>query len=144
LRGAWGSSAIVRAICLTEILLYAMRIKRSITAPVGEQLLWEQRWEGADRGLIASWERGREKRRESAELAALASQGQLVILPWKGGVDREIKSRKKYGSLLYLAMWQGLRGEDLDVDTRAETPVTCTKTNVTVVFTGDLTKYRDA
>jgi hypothetical protein len=32
------------------------------------------------------------------------------------GVSRSLKKLEKYGSLKYLAQWQGLRGEDLDVD----------------------------
>ena len=46
-----------------------MRIFRSITEPIRENLTWEHRWENDDKGLIACWERGREKRVENPQLA---------------------------------------------------------------------------
>ncbi|WP_201740770.1 hypothetical protein [Rhodoferax sp. TS-BS-61-7] len=95
--------------------------------------------EGKDKGLIASWLRGIEKAKEEPALAAKARAGELPPLPWKGGVERAIKG-SKIGALHYLAAWQGLRGEDLDVDMNDEVSMTCTRTQVTVLFTGDLKK----
>ena len=115
-------------------------IFRSMSEPIRSNLSWSDRWERSDRGTITSWERGREKANEDAELAARASHGELVILPWKGGVEKALKSQFKYGALNYLAMWQGLRGDDLDIQLDAETPVTCKRTECTVVFTNDLSK----
>lgn len=37
----------------------------------------------------------------------------------------------------YLAMWQGIRGEDLNIDTAAHQELRCTKTNILVQFTLD-------
>jgi hypothetical protein len=41
-------------------------------------------------------------------------------------------------------MWQGLRGEDLSIDTDEEPAVTCMATKMTVIFTNDVTKYAEA
>jgi hypothetical protein len=121
-----------------------MKLNRSITEPIREGANWEERWRAEDGGLIACWERGREKKREDPSLAAQAAEGQLVVLPWKGGVEKAIKKKQKFGTLYYLAMWQGLRGEDLSIDTAEEVVLSCTATGMAVVFTGDLAKYADA
>lgn len=113
---------------------------RSQSEPLRTGLTWEQEWEGLDMGLIRCWERGREKQREVPELATAARNGQLVILPWKGGVRRRVQG-KLYGTPYYLAMWQGLRGDDLDVDLGREMTVTCSATAITVTFTSDKSKY---
>jgi hypothetical protein len=104
-------------------------------------LTWAERWQGPDIGLISCWERGREKSREAPELAALAREGQLVLLPWQGGVEKALKKSHKFGTLNYLAMWQGLRGDDLSIDLDQEVPVVCSATKMTVIFTGDQRKY---
>ena len=90
-------------------------------------------------GLIACWECGRTTSIEKPVMAAQALAGELFVLPWKGGIDRDKIPKKnlKYGSLNYLAMWQGLRNEDLNIDTKHGTVLTCTATNVTVTFTDD-------
>lgn len=95
-------------------------------------------------GLIACWERGREKRLEDPLLADKAGSGQLVVLPWKGGVEKAIKKKQKFGALNYLAMWQGLRGEDLNIDPDEDILLNCTATGMTMVFTRDVTKYAEA
>jgi hypothetical protein len=81
---------------------------------------------------------------EDPSLAAQAANGQLVVLPWKGGVEKAIKAKQKFGTLYYLAMWQGLRGEDLNLDPAEEVVLNCTKTGMAVVFTGDMAKYAEA
>lgn len=118
-----------------------MKIHRSISEPIREIQNWEERWKDRDEGLIACWERGREKSREDPALAARAHEGQLVVLAWKGGVEKAIKKKQKFGTLYYLAMWQGLRGEDLDIDLTEEVSLTCTATGMAVVFTNDVAKY---
>jgi hypothetical protein len=97
---------------------------------------WEDRWEGEDKGLICSWLRGIQKAKEEPELATRCSRGELPSLAWIGG-GKAIKAGKRVGSLNYLAMWQGLRGEDLRVDTEAGAELTCTLTGMVVTFTGD-------
>jgi len=77
-------------------------------------------------------------------LAAQATGGQLVVLPWKGGVEKAIKKKQKFGTLFYLAMWQGLREEDLNIDSTEEITLNCTATGMAVVFTGDIAKYAEA
>lgn len=118
-----------------------MKLQRSISEPIRIGLTWDQTWKSDDNGLISCWERGREKKTQDHGLAGKASAGQLVVLPWKGGVERLIKAKQKYGTLNYLAMWQGLRNEDLNIDTEAETTLICTATGMHVVFTKDQSKY---
>lgn len=113
---------------------------RSINEPIRQDPSFDDRWGTVDLGLITSWERGREKSIEDPKLAELALVGQLPVLPWKGGVEKAIQKKLKYGVFNYLAMWQGLRGEDLNFDVEKEAPLTCTATDMTVIFTNDLTK----
>jgi hypothetical protein len=121
-----------------------MIISRSVAEPIRQYSDWDAQWAGPDRGLIACWERGREKAKENPDLAKRACSGQLVVLPFKGGAARAIKAEQKFGTHFYLAMWQGLRGEDLNLDMDGEYALTCTVTGLTVVFTGDPAKYANA
>ena len=118
-----------------------MRVQATNVDPSRAALPWTERWQGPDQGLIACWERGREKAAESEALASAARHGELVVLPWKGGVDRPTKLGSKYGSLFYLAMWQGLRGEPLDIDTDKDVAITCSRTRMVVTYTADASKY---
>lgn len=121
-----------------------MKLTRSIDESIRSARTWDELWNGPDQGLIACWERGRAKRHENPNLARKAEAGQLVVLPWKGGVEKATKVGKKYGALYYLAMWQGLRSEDLSIDTTEECAVVCTATGMTVVFTVDPSRYAEA
>jgi hypothetical protein len=38
-------------------------------------------------------------------------------------------------------MWQGLRGDDLLIETKDDISVTCSSTKTTVIFTSDSGKY---
>ena len=118
-----------------------MRIKRSISEPIRAGLTWNDCWKGEDQGLITCWETGRKKKEIDPSLASEAIAGRLVVLPWKGGVKKAIKGDNKYGVFNYIAMWQGLRGQDLDIDTDIEIKLTCSVTGVTVTFTSDYNKY---
>jgi hypothetical protein len=118
-----------------------MIFQKAITQPIRSDQSWESRWEGADRGLITCWEAGREMANAKPENAALARSGELLILPWKGGVDKKAKlpkKREKIGALNYVAMWQGLRGEDLYVDTAQGTVLTCTATGFVITYYFDI------
>ena len=117
------------------------RICRSFAEPNRDGLSWKERWEGEDRGLITCWEVGREKRQAKSNLARQAGKGELPLLGWKGGVAKKIKKATKYGTLCYLAQWQGLRGDDLDVILYKETEIICSKTGIKVIYTGDAKKY---
>jgi hypothetical protein len=119
-----------------------MKIERQFTEPDRQMKSWHERWAGEDHGIIAAWERGREKRTEDPSLAARTLEGELPVLPWKGGVDKAIKAGK-YGTFLYLAMWQGLRGEPLEINTSEDLVMTCSKTGVQVTYTADESKYRN-
>jgi len=111
-----------------------MRLKRPITDPIREGLNWDQLWLGEDRGLIWCWERGRQKRNESPDLAARAESGELVILAWKGGVEEKLSQAQKIGTLSYLATWQGLRNESLDIDPDGQHLIVCSRTGQAVLF----------
>lgn len=118
-------------------------VYRSIIEPNRKGLSWDETWKGADDGLIACWERGREKAIEDTELASCARRGELPVLAWKGGVERKIKT-KKFGALKYLAQWLGLRGENLDIHMDKEVELVCSKTGMLVIFTADARKYVEA
>lgn len=120
------------------------RIYRSYKTQKREGLSWEERWKGDDRGLITCWEVGREIREKEPELAKRAENGELPVLGWKGGTDRKIKNNEKYGPLYYLAQWQGLRGEDLDINLSQEPELICTKTGTKVIYTSDFKKYSNS
>jgi len=116
----------------------ATRLDRSVDQPIREGLSWTDRWRGPDKGLIWCWERGRQERLERPDLAAQAEKGELVPLDWKGGVKEKLKVEKKPGTLKYLATWQGLRGEGLDIELDGERTIVCTKTGQAVVFSAEL------
>lgn len=119
------------------------RIYRSRNESIRENLSFEERWRETDFGLITCWEVGRENRFEYPGLAECAKNGELPVLGWKGGVKKKIKKKEKFGSLNYLAQWQGLRGEDLDIDLTAEREIICAKTGMKVIFTCDAAKYAE-
>ena len=112
-----------------------MRVTASVYAPPMLPNDWKERWEGTDCGLLACWVRGLEFATERPDLAAQALAGELPVLPWRGGVEKEIKTGKKIGSLNYLAMWQGMRGQDLDVSLTEDVSLVCSRTLVPVRFT---------
>jgi hypothetical protein len=74
-------------------------------------------------------------RDERPDLAAKATQGELPVLPWRGGVEKPPKSNRKTGSMKYFAMWSGLRGDDLDIDLATDQQLTCSRTGVVVTYT---------
>jgi hypothetical protein len=113
------------------------RLHRAITEAIRDRMnsmSWDERWCGPDRGLILCWEIGRQIRDQDRELAQRAEAGELVTLPWKGGAGDVEPGGKKEGVTQYLAMWQGLRGEDLDIDLEADNTRVCSRRNVRVVF----------
>lgn len=114
-----------------------MLVHLSVNHPIALPDDWSAKWEGPDGGLIASWSRGLEKRAESPDLADKARAGELPVLAWRGGVEKPIKGEKS-GTLLYLAAWQGLRGDDLHIDTAAEVRLTCARHGVPVVYSAHI------
>lgn len=113
-----------------------MIVERRLTAPTRVGLTTDQAWNGEDGGLIACWERGREVAREQPDLAKRAQCGELVTLPWRGGVEAAVKG-KKYGSHRYVAMWLGLRGCDLLIDSESQVEIRCAKHGTKVIFLSD-------
>ena len=122
----------------------SQQVYRSNKETKREGLTWCERWEGGDKGLITCWEVGRRFRKNKPELAEKAMRGELPTLGWKGGSDKPLKINKKYGSLNYLAQWQGLRGEDLNINMSDEIILTCSKTGMEVTYTADVTKFKTA
>lgn len=119
-----------------------MHIRVPADAPPRTGLTWAERWHGPDDGLIAAWEAGRELVSRHPALVEAVLAGELVELPWKGGLTRALKpGAPKFGTLLYVAMWRGLRGEALDMTTGAELQLTCARFGTTVTFTSDPAKY---
>lgn len=110
------------------------KLTRSIELDIRKGLSWEDAWKGPDEGLIFCWERGREKQFEEPDLAARASRGELIVLSWKGGIDKNIKADNLEGTLKYLATWQGLRNESLNIDLKNPIKITCSKFNKEVIF----------
>jgi len=112
-----------------------------VTAHVGEHLdrdqEWATRWEGPDKGLITAWLAGQAYAEQHPQLVRCAQAGELPVLPFRGGVEKAIKTRSKIGHVLYLAMWQGLRGDALHLDSDAQIEMTCTRHGVTVLYTAD-------
>lgn len=106
---------------------------RSISHEIRTGLSWDNAWRDTDRGLILCWEKGRELRQIQPTLADRALRGELIPLPWKGGVEWRLTKPKK-GSLQYLAMWQGLRNEDLAIPMDREIPLTCARTGQVVLY----------
>lgn len=115
-------------------------VRRSINTPIRQGLDWSTTWQAPDNGLIKCWEVGRLTAVQKPELAEAALDDELPVTCWKGGVSRTLKKLEKYGSLQYLAHWQGLRGEDLEVDQDAEVTHTCSKTGMRITFTPDISK----
>ncbi|CBL45227.1 Conserved hypothetical protein [gamma proteobacterium HdN1] len=117
------------------------KVFRSVSEPIRKGLSWAEEWNADDQGLIKCWEVGRTLRQQQPELAACAENGELPILDWKGGVEKAIKREDKCGAYFYLAQWQGLRGEDLNIDASVEVQLVCSRTGVKVTYTNDLGKY---
>lgn len=120
------------------------RIYRRFTEPDRENLTWEEKWRQEDRGLIKNYEVGRALSKTDSDLAEKAKKGELPVLCYKGGVEKTLKKKEKIGALNYLAMWQALRGEDLDIDMENEVIIVCAKTKVAVTFTMDLDKLKNS
>jgi hypothetical protein len=118
-------------------------IFRSCQEPIRIGLSFEERWRGPDKGLITCWEVGRDMSKKEPALAERARKGELPVIGWKGGVDKKIKKKEKYGTYNYLALWQGLRGDDLNIELTEEIEIVCSRTGMKVVYTDDATKYAE-
>lgn len=119
-----------------------MLIQESIQSPPAAEPDWHKRWEGPDKGLICAWLQGIDKAQHDADMAQCARNGELPVTAFRGGIVKALKNRDimKLGALHYVAYWQGLRGEDLDIDQDTEPQLTCSRTGMTFVYTGDTAK----
>ena len=115
-----------------------MRIECDVSDPPALGASFEELWCGPDQGLICCWLRGLEKAKENPELALKAKNGELPVLSWKGGVEKKLQSGVKVGSINYVATWQGLRGDNLNVDPDVEREIECSRTRVKVTFTSSI------
>ena len=122
-----------------------MLLSRVINEPIRESLSWESAWRGEDGGLIKCWENGRLRRRsrhdDDVKIVESAVAGEFQPLDWAGGILGDPNMKKRYGSFNYLATWQGLRGEDLHIDTSREIEYVCTRTGIRIIFTSDTSKF---
>ena len=116
-------------------------IYRSIREPLRTGLSTNALWLAEDDGLIKCWELGREMAENQPELAAHAMRGELPVLAWKGGVAQKLENPEKFGTFRYLATWQGLRHEDLNINPTSEMSLICSRTEVKVTYTSDSKKY---
>ena len=119
-----------------------MQVICSIREPLRDNPDWSARWGDLAAALITCWERGRELAIQNTSLAAAVRAGQLVPLSWRGGVPPPVRGdkapKRKYGSFHYLAMWQGLRGDDLDINTESNPQRVCARFGTVVTFTDDI------
>jgi hypothetical protein len=116
-------------------------VSRAMSEAIRGDLSWEARWGSPERALVTAWEVGRLSAARRPELAAEARSGALIPLPWRGGGERRTKQGTRFGCLEYLAMWHGLRGEDLMLRTDEEVTLTCARTGTVATFTYDAEKY---
>lgn len=117
------------------------QIFRDISEPIRTGLSHDEFWNKADKGLIKCWEVGRTLRFKNSALKTQCEAGELPVLGWKGGLNSIDKKNKKFGSLKYLAQWQGIRGENLSIDDSIETTITCSRTKTSVSFTATRKQY---
>lgn len=116
-------------------------ISRKKSEPRRTGLTTEELWHSDDRGITICWEVGRDLAGSEPGLAERALRGELPVLAWKGGVEKKLEKSEKYGTFQYLATWQGLRNEDLNINPTIETELTCSRTGVKVIYTPDSKKY---
>ena len=95
---------------------------------------------------------GKEIRESDPELAGRAEKGELAVLNWPGGCDAEASPPRQFGSLFYLAQWQGLRGEpwhgitgnNKNMSTTHPVGIKCAVSGVATIFIKDARKYLSA
>lgn len=119
------------------------KIYQSINTPIIFENDYDVRINGADRGVINAWMVGRDLARRDLGLVDRVRAGELPPLVFKGGVEKKVKG-SKVGSLWYLAEWQGLRGDGLDIDVDDDIEMVCARTGVKVLFTLDFDKLAGA
>lgn len=117
------------------------QIFRSLDKELRSNLSFDDKWDTLEASLVTCWERGRELALKKPDLAEKAKNDELPALNWKGGFDKELINKEKFGTLHYLAQWLGLRGEDLQIDPDEEILLQCSRTGIAVTYTNDSAKY---
>lgn len=94
---------------------------------------------------------GQQLRQTNPVLAVRAEKGELPVLNWPGGHDLapQAQPSRTFGSLFYLAQWQGLRGEvwrgltgsDKNMSTTKPVGIVCSASGSFTVFTRDARRY---
>ena len=92
---------------------------------------------------------GQKLRETNSELASRAENGELPALNWPGGSDTEPFPPRQFGSLFYLAQWQGLRGEpwhgltgsNKNMSTTRPVGIKCAESGMITIFIKDAKKY---
>lgn len=115
-------------------------IQRNITSEIRNNLGLDELWRSEDQGIINAWELGRLEGEKNTDIRLRAQKDELMSLLFKGGFDEKLKNPFKYGSLHYLAMWLGLRNENLIIDINAEYTLCCSRFNHVVMYTSDIDK----
>ena len=118
-----------------------MQISISPLTPNRSGMSPKEAWSGPDAGIIRAWEAGRDLAEKDEKVAQACLRGELPPLPYSGGYAKATKQGEAYAPMHYLAMWHGLRGEGLELNTENETSVTCAKTGMVVTFTTQPEKY---
>ncbi|MCR1816136.1 hypothetical protein [Aliarcobacter butzleri] len=124
-----------------------LKIIRSIETPIREFPSFEERWRGEDNGLITAWEVGREKAISNPQLKQFVLNGELPVLGYVGGYEKKLTNIKfKYASFYYLAQLQGLRGDNLDIDSNRDEGkfLICSKTNMKTIFTSNSENFNQS
>ncbi len=104
---------------------------------------------GMDNALKICHGTGKVIRKSDPELTSRVERGELPVLDWPGGCDAETSPPRQFGSLFYLAQWQGLRGEswhgitgeNKNISTTKPIDIKCAATGVVTTFTKDATKF---
>ncbi len=104
---------------------------------------------GAGKALEACHTSGKELRNSSPELASRAESGELPMLEFPGGISNKDPKPGRFGSLFYLAKWQGLRdapwhgliGKEKNLSTTQPVGIKCAASGKYTVFIRDATKF---
>lgn len=99
---------------------------------------WDERWGSLGEMLVSAWREGLllSGQDHYRETARKCRRGELPELPWRGGADSAVAKApaKRIGYHTYLAMWHGLRGEGIEIDTDRTYTLTCTRTKTITRF----------
>lgn len=64
----------------------------------------------------------------------------MIPLVWKGGVEKKFLKTTKYESMYYLAIWERLRGENLNINLDSEQSVASAATAIMIIVMPNIEK----